>query len=642
MDPRFDASEETVDEYLARHERKELLRFLTCGSVDDGKSTLIGRLLHDTKAIYEDQLAAVHNDSRKHGTQGTKADLALLVDGLRSEREQGITIDVAYRYFSTEARKFIVADTPGHEQYTRNMATGASTCDLAVLLVDARLGVSEQTRRHAVITSLLGIPRIVVAINKMDLVEWDEAVFERIKAEFCEFSKALPDRDQSFIPMSALDGDYVAEQSDKAPFYKGPTLLELLETVPIGHDEQEKPFRMPVQYVIRPDLNFRGFGGRIESGTVRPGDDIVVLPAGTTSKVKAISTFDGNLDIAGAPRSVAIVLEDEIDASRGDVIACIDSKPMVGNRFNSTLVWMNESPLVAGKEYLLRHGSRTTPCRVRRLQHRLDILTLEKTETPTLDLNEIGVVELESDAPLVFDPYDEIRGTGAMILIDRVSHATVAAGMIRGVTREERWTASPISAKRLQAGESLVTPQERSSRLGQNPATILLTGLTGSGKTSIAAGLERALFDMGRTSIRLDGQTMRLGLNRDLGFSAIDRSENLRRSMEMAKLINDQGLICLAAFVAPQAAIRQKAAELIGAERFIVIHCAATIDECKQSDSNGIYAEAASGNLEDVPGVSFEYENPTEADLVLQSGTLSTEECVEEVLKLLHARSILD
>ena len=442
--------------------------------------------------------------------------------------------------------------------------------------------------------------------------------------------------------MSALDGDYVAEKSNKAPYYQGPTLLELLETVPIGHDEQEKPFRMPVQYVIRPDLNFRGFGGKIESGTVRPGDDIVVLPAGTTSKVKTISTFDGTLDIAGAPRSVAIVLEDEIDASRGDVIACVDSKPLVGNRLNSTLVWMNESPLVAGKEYLLRHGSRTTPCRIRRLQHRLDILTLEKKESPTLELNEIGVVEIESDTPLAFDSYDDIRGTGAMILIDRVSHATVAAGMIQGITREERWTESPISATRLQPGESLIKSEERSSRYGQAPVTILLTGLTGSGKTSIAAGLERALFDMGRTSIRLDGQTMRLGLNRDLGFSAIDRSENLRRSMEMAKLINDQGLICLAAFVAPQATIRQKAAELIGPERFIVVYCAATIDECQQNDTSGIYAEAVSGNLEDVPGVSFEYEHPTDADLVLQSGSLSTEECVEEVLKLLKARSILD
>lgn len=641
MDPRFDASSETIDEYLARHEHKELLRFLTCGSVDDGKSTLIGRLLHDTKAIYEDQLAAVHQDSRKHGTQGSETDLALLVDGLRSEREQGITIDVAYRYFSTNARKFIVADTPGHEQYTRNMATGASTCDLAVLLVDARLGISPQTRRHAVITSLLGIPRIIVAINKMDLVDWDQEVFEKICAEFAEFSDRLPTREQWYVPMSALTGDNVAENSDQTPYYTGPSFLELLETIPVGDNLQEKPFRMPVQYVIRPDLDFRGFGGRIESGSIKTGDKVVVLPAGTASVIKTISTFDGDLDVAGANRSVALVLEDEIDASRGDVIATPEDLPSIGNRITTTLVWMHESAMTPGKEFLLRSGTRTTPCRIRRLRHRLDIENLDREDAPTLELNEIGVVEIDCDQPLVLDPYDEIRATGAIILIDRVNHATVAAGMLRGLTREERWTAIPVSGGRLHAGESLVDTQERSARFGQQPATILLSGLAGSGKTSIAAGLERALFDLGRTSVVLDGQTMRLGLNRDLGFSALDRSENLRRSMEMAKILNTQGIICIAAFVAPQAIVRQQAADLIGRDRFLVVHCAAPLEYCQKSDASGIYAAASQGELDDVPGVSFTYEAPEDADLTLRSDTMPLEECVEAILSLLRERSIV-
>ena len=425
MDPRFDANTETIDEYLLRHERKQLLRFLTCGSVDDGKSTLIGRLLHDTKGIYEDQLAAVEGASKKYGTQAGQADLALLVDGLRSEREQGITIDVAYRYFSTEHRKFIVADTPGHEQYTRNMATGASTCDLAVLLVDARHGVSVQTRRHCVITSLLGIPKIIVAINKMDIVDWDQSVYDRIKADFEAFSSKLPGRDQTFVPMSALKGDYVAERSDKAPWYEGPCLLELLETLDIGGDEQQTPFRLPVNHVIRPDLDFRGFGGRIESGVVRPGDRVAVLPAGTESTVSRIATFDGDLEMAGAPRSVAIVLEDEIDASRGDMIVALQDQPTVADRMTADLVWMHEEPLQPGREFILRHGTRVTPCRVRRINHRLDIDTLETVACDGLALNEIGRVELETDVPLVFDAYEKIRGTGSLILVDRIGNWTM-------------------------------------------------------------------------------------------------------------------------------------------------------------------------------------------------------------------------
>ncbi len=641
MDPRFDASTDTIDEYLARHEGKRLLRFLTCGSVDDGKSTLIGRLLHDTKGIYEDQLAAVEGDSKKYGTQGGQADLALLVDGLRSEREQGITIDVAYRYFSTEKRKFIVADTPGHEQYTRNMATGASTCDLAVLLVDARHGVSVQTRRHAVITSLLGIPRIVVAINKMDLVDWSHETYQAIKSDFEAFAAKLPSREQHFVPMSALVGDYVVDSSDKAPWYDGPNFLELLESIEIGSEAQGTPFRMPVNYVIRPDLDYRGFGGRIESGVVRPGDEVVVLPAGTSSKVAKISTFDGDLELAGSPRSVAIVLEDEIDASRGDVIAAADAPPTVSDRITADLVWMHEDKLQAGREFILRHGTRVTPCRVRRVVHRMDIHTLDLTQADHLELNEIGRVEIETDFPLAFDPYEQVRGTGSLILVDRIGNWTMAAGMIRGATQDSRWTASPVSGDSRSGEPNPVSPQERQERYGQRPVTMLLTGLAGSGKTRLAAMLERALFDLGRVAIRLDGTTMRRGLNRDLGFTAEDRSENLRRAMETAKLVNDEGLICLAGFVAPQASIRDRAAELVGRDRFLLVHCAAPLEFCRQSDPTGLYAEAHERGLTDIPGVDFDYEPPQNPDLTLQTHEIDTESAVNSMLDLLKTRGFL-
>ena len=641
MDPRFDASTDTIDEYLARHEGKQLLRFLTCGSVDDGKSTLIGRLLHDTKGIYEDQLAAVEGDSKKYGTQGGHADLALLVDGLRSEREQGITIDVAYRYFSTEKRKFIVADTPGHEQYTRNMATGASTCDLAVLLVDARHGVSVQTRRHCVITSLLGIPKIIVAINKMDLVDWSEEKFEEIKADFESFASDLPAREQHFIPMSALEGDVVVEPSPKAPWYTGPSFLELLESIEIGAAAQETPFRMPVNLVIRPDLDYRGFGGRIESGVVRPGDRVKVMPAGTESTVARISTFDGDLDIAGAPRSVAIVLEDEIDASRGDVIVAADHPCTVAERITADLVWMHEDRLTPGREFILRQGTRVTPCRVRRIVERLDIETLDRRPADALELNEIGSVELETDFPLAFDPYESVRGTGSLILVDRIGNWTMAAGMIRGRTQDSRWTAAPVSGDGRDGEPDPVSPEEREARYGQRPATILLTGLAGSGKTHLAALLERALFDLGRVAIRLDGSTMRRGLNRDLGFSAADRSENLRRSMETAKLVNDEGLLCIAAFVAPREATREKAAELVGQDRFLVVHCAAPLEHSRSLDRTGLYAEAESKSLTGIPGLDFEYEAPDSPDLVLPTHEIEAEESVDRILDLLRTRGLL-
>ncbi len=641
MDPRFDASTDTIDEYLARHEGKQLLRFLTCGSVDDGKSTLIGRLLHDTKGIYEDQLAAVEGDSKKYGTQGGHADLALLVDGLRSEREQGITIDVAYRYFSTEKRKFIVADTPGHEQYTRNMATGASTCDLAVLLVDARHGVSEQTRRHCVITSLLGIPKIIVAINKMDLVDWRRETFESIRADFENFATQLPSRETHFVPMSALEGDVVVEASPQAPWYDGPCFLDLLESIEIGVAAQETPFRMPVNLVIRPDLDYRGFGGRIESGVIRPGDRVRVLPAGTESKVARISTFDGDLELAGAPRSVAIVLEDEIDASRGDVLVAADAPATVSSRITVDLVWMHEERLLPGREFILRQGTRVTPCRVRRVVERVDIQTLDRTAADGLDLNEIGRVELETDSPLAFDPYESIRGTGSIVLVDRIGNWTMAAGMIRSRTEDARWTASPVSGDEREGEPDPVSTAEREARYGQRPATILLTGLAGSGKTRLAAMLERALFDLGRVAIRLDGATMRRGLNRDLGFSAADRSENLRRSMETAKIVNDDGLICIAAFVAPRESTRANAAELIGEDRFLVVHCAAPLEHCRGKDPTGLYAEAEARGLTDLPGIDFEYEIPRNPDLVLPTHELAMEESINRILELLQSRDIL-
>ena len=630
--------ETDIEAYLAEHERKELVRFLTCGSVDDGKSTLIGRLLHDTHVVDEDSLESVRKDSKTQGTQGGEVDLALLVDGLKSEREQGITIDVAYRYFSTQRRKFIIADTPGHEQYTRNMATGASTADVAVILIDARHGVMVQTRRHSFITSLLGIRHAVIAINKMDLVGWDEAVFARIRDDYLQFASRLPEREMTFIPMSALRGENVVERGRSMPWYSGPTLIEHLEAVPVAGDRNLRDLRLPVQWVNRPNLDFRGFCGSLASGVIRPGDEVVALPSRRRSRVARIVTFDGDLERAQAPQAVTVTLEDEIDVSRGDMLAHPDSLPEVGTRLEATLVWMHPDPMVPGREYLIKHTSRKTPGAFAAIRHRIDVNTLEPQPATTLALNEIGRIQLVTNEPLCFDPYRRNRSTGAFIVIDRLTNITVGAGMIEEATATggEHWDTSPGSATLVEE-RSRVEPRERIESLGHAPATILLTGLSGSGKTEAAFALERALFDAGHAAIVLDSQRMRRGLSRDLGFSAAERSENLRRAMEVARLVNDAGMIAIGAFVAPESSTRARARELVGKDRFVMVHLDAPLDHCRARLPE-LYRARGSVSL---PGVDFPYEVPGDADLVIESASRSPEEIAVSIVALLRERGIL-
>ena len=633
-----------IDAYLAQHERKELLRFITCGSVDDGKSTLIGRLFYESKMIYEDQLAAIRKDTSRYGTTGEDVDLALFTDGLEDERQQGITIDVAYRYFSTDRRKFIIADTPGHEQYTRNMATGASTADLAIILVDARHGVLPQTKRHSFIVSLLGIKHIVVAINKMDIVDFDQAVFERIKADYIDFASRLELPDVHFMPISALKGDNVVTNSPNLPWYSGAPLMTLLETVYIGSDRNMEDFRFPVQVVLRPNLNYRGFAGTIASGIVRRGDEVMSLPSRKKSRVKSIVTFDGELDEAFAPQSVTLTLEDEIDSSRGDMLVRPGNVPKVDQRFEAMVVWMAEEPLVPGRQYLFKQTSKVVPGAVSTLRYRVDINTLHRQPAPTLALNEIGRCAVTLTSPIAYDAYRRNRTTGGFIMIDRLTNATVAAGMILDREAEEtagdHWGDS-ATADHLRAAESGVTAAEREARFGQKPVTVLLTGLTGAGKSTLAKALERKLFDMGRGVVVLDGQNMRLGISKDLGFTAADRSENLRRSAEVARLFNDAGLLCIAAFVAPDESVRQKAAERVGADRFLVVHLAAPIEVCRQRDTDGHYVLADQGELANFPGVSAPYEPPASPDLVVPTHEWPVGRCVDAVVKLLESRGVI-
>ncbi|WP_165064841.1 sulfate adenylyltransferase subunit CysN [Paludisphaera rhizosphaerae] len=639
-----DLSQEDIHSYLARHQKKELLRFLTCGSVDDGKSTLIGRLLHDTKMIYEDQLAAVKRDSEKVGTTGAgEVDLALLTDGLKAEREQGITIDVAYRYFSTDRRKFIIADTPGHEQYTRNMATGASTCQLAIILIDARHGVMTQTRRHSFIVSLLGIRHVVVAINKMDLVGFSQEVFERIKDEYTGFVAKLGLRDISFIPMSALKGDNVASKSDAMPWYHGPALLDHLETVHIASDRNLADLRFPVQYVIRPNLDFRGFAGTVASGILHKGDEVMVLPSGKRSRVKSIVTYDGELEEAFAPQAVTVTLTDEIDVSRGDMLVHPDSPPHVSNEIEAMVVWMAEQPLVPGRTYTLKQTTRQVAAEVSSFRYGVDVNTLEHRPIPRLGLNEVGHVQLSLTQPLACDPYRTNASTGAFILIDRLTNNTVGAGMIleAGGTRApgDVWEAE--STVRLKFRESLVAPAERAERYSQKPATVLLVGLTGSGKSRIAYKLERRLWDEGKAVTVLYGQNMRQGLNRDLGFTADDRSENLRRSAEVAKLMNDAGLTTIAAFVAPHESVREKAKDLIGRDRVLEVYCTAPMEVLRSRDQSGAYRLADEGKIAQMPGVTATFEEPKSPDLVLQTEQISVDASVDRIIELMKSKGFL-
>jgi bifunctional enzyme CysN/CysC len=635
-----------IHEYLSQHERKQLLRFITCGSVDDGKSTLIGRLLFDSKMLYEDQLAQLETESKVHGTTGGAFDPALVTDGLKAEREQGITIDVAYRYFSTAKRKFIIADTPGHEQYTRNMATGASTADLAIILIDARYGMLTQTRRHSFIVSLLGIRHVVVTINKMDLVDFSQQRFDEICDEYRNFASRLDLPDLHFIPISALNGDNVVDPSPNMAWYQGSTLMNFLENVYIGSDRNFEDFRFPVQYVNRPNLDFRGFCGTIASGIVRKGDQIMVLPSRQTSRVKEIVTFDGGLDEAFTPQSITLTLETEIDCSRGDMIVRPGNLPRVSNTFDAMVVWMSQEAMIPGKSYLIKHTSQTVPGQIESLRYRVDVNSLHRSPAPDLQLNEIGRCTVVLSQPIYFDAYRRNRSTGAFIIIDRISNITVGAGMITSHETDRKqvlapWELEASTESKTESAVREISSEERRARLGQSPVTLLFTGLSGSGKSTIARGVERGLFDLGRLSIVLDGEDLRRGLSRDLGFTAEDRSENLRRCSHIARMLNENGFICLASLIAPSAAVRDKAAELIGREKFIVVHVDAPLEACQKRDPRGHYQSAEQGKLPQLPGAGSPYEPPTSPDLVLHTSEQSIDQCVEAVIQMLRDRQFV-
>jgi bifunctional enzyme CysN/CysC len=644
VEPERERIERDLEGYLASQERKELLRFLTCGSVDDGKSTLIGRLLHDTQRIYEDQLASLRRESERRGSAGGELDLALLVDGLQAEREQGITIDVAYRYFSTERRKFIIADTPGHEQYTRNMATGASNCELAVILIDARLGVLPQTRRHSFIVGLLGIRHVAVAVNKMDLVGFDEGVFERIRRDYLDFAARLELLDVRCFPISALHGDNVVERSERIPWYQGGTLLHHLETVAVSADRNLIDLRLPVQLALRPDLRFRGFAGTVASGILRPGDEVLALPSGARSRVREIQTFERKLEEAFPPLAVVVTLEDEIDVSRGDMLVHPGNQPRVGRDLEAMLVWMGEEPLEPGRPYLVKHTTQRLGARAMELRYRVDVNTLHREPASRLEKNEVGRVRFLLDRSICFDAYRSNRTTGAFIVIDRLTNNTVGAAMIvdrgTGAARGSLWEAGPQS-ELLHEASGRVTREEREARLGQRAATLLLTGLTRAGKTTLAYALERRLFDAGRVAAVLDGQNMRLGLSRDLGFTAAERSENLRRATEVARFVNQAGAFAICAFVAPSRGVRERSRDRIGAERFVEIHVTAPEAARRARDAEDMYGRAERGELEAFPGVSAPYEPPLAPDLILDTEAEDIDRCVDRIVQTLERRGLL-
>ncbi len=622
-----------IEAYLHQHEHKGLLRFITCGSVDDGKSTLIGRLLYESKMLFEDQLAAIEADSRKWGTQGDDIDFALLVDGLSAEREQGITIDVAYRFFSTDRRKFIVADTPGHEQYTRNMVTGASTADVAILLIDARRGVQTQTRRHSFLVSLLGIRHVVLAINKMDLMGHSQKTFDAIVDEYRGFAKQIGLQDITPIPMSALRGDNVVERSDRMPWYHGPTLMGYLETVEIDETRlQSGPFRLPVQWVNRPDLDFRGFAGQIASGIVRPGDRIRALPSGKESTVARIVAHGGDLPMAVAGQSVTLTLKDEIDISRGDVIAGADAPAGVADQFEATLVWMHEEPLLPGRPYLLKIGATTVPATVTEIKHQVNVNTMEHLAAKRLELNAIGECNLKVDKAIAFDPYQENRDTGGFILIDRLTNNTVGAGMLRYALRR---------AHNIHLQHCDVDKAARAAAKHQQPCVLWFTGLSGAGKSTISNLVEKQLHALGHHTYLLDGDNVRHGLNKDLGFTDEDRVENIRRVAEVAKLMVDAGLIVLTAFISPFRAERQMARALFGEGEFIEVFVDTPLDLAEQRDPKGLYKKARRGELKNFTGIDSPYEAPLSPELRLTTAPDAPEAAAQRVIELLRSRGVL-
>ncbi len=619
---------EDIEAYLDAHQHKSLLRFLTCGSVDDGKSTLIGRLLYDSKMIFEDQLAALEADSKKVGTQGGEIDFALLVDGLAAEREQGITIDVAYRFFSTDKRKFIVADTPGHEQYTRNMVTGASTADAAVILIDARKGVLTQTRRHSYLVRLLGIRHVVLAINKMDLVDWSQARFDEIVGHYAAFAEQIGIREFTAIPMSALRGDNITEPSENSPWYSGPPLMRWLEEAPVEDDLRDRPFRLPVQWVNRPNLDFRGFSGQIASGVVRPGDKVKALPSGRESTVERIVTFSGDLPEAVAGQSVTLTLADEIDVSRGDVLAAAGAPPEVADQFEATLVWFDEEAMLPGRPYLLKLGTRTVSAQVAEPKYKVNVNTLEHLAAPKLELNEIGVCNLALDAPIAFDPYAQNHDLGGFILIDRISNRTVGAGLLHFALRRSQnihWQAMDVDKR------------TRSAAKGQKAQVIWLTGLSGAGKSTIANLVEKRLLAEGRHTYLLDGDNVRHGLNKDLGFAEQDRVENIRRVAEVAKLMVDAGLIVLVSFISPFRAERRMARELMAEGEFVEVFIDTPIAEAERRDVKGLYAKARAGQLKNFTGVDSPYEAPENAEIRIDTTAISAEQAAEQIVDWLKS-----
>jgi len=616
-----------IEAYLLEHQHKSLLRFITCGSVDDGKSTLIGRLLYDSKMIFEDQLAALEADSKRVGTQGGEIDFALLVDGLAAEREQGITIDVAYRFFSTEKRKFIVADTPGHEQYTRNMVTGASTAQAAVILIDARRGVLTQTRRHSYLVKLLGIRHVVLAVNKMDLVDWSRARFDEIIADYSAFAAQIGLTDFTAIPMSALRGENVAGPGLGTSWYQGPHLMSVLEALPVDDDLQDKAFRMPVQWVNRPNLDFRGFAGLVVAGQVRPGDKVRVLPSGKTTTVDRIVVSPEDLDVAVAGQSITLTLTDEVDVSRGDVLAAAQSPPEVADQFEATVVWMDEEPLLPGRAYLLKQGTRTVTAALSEPKHKVNVNTLEKLAAKRLELNEIGVCNLTLDSAIAFDPYAESRDLGGFILVDRLSNRTVAAGMLHFALRRSQnvhWQAVDVDKA------------ARSALKGQRGRVIWLTGLSGSGKSTIANLVEKKLHAEGRHTYLLDGDNVRHGLNRDLGFTDADRVENIRRVAEVAKLMVDAGLIVLVSFISPFRAERDMARGLMAQDDFVEVFVDTPLAVAESRDVKGLYKKARSGELKNFTGIDSPYEAPEHPEIRIDTTSETAPQAAERITAWLN------
>lgn len=617
-----------IEQYLKLQEEKGLLRFITCGSVDDGKSTLIGRLLWDSKMIYEDQLAALERDSKKVGTQGDNIDYALLLDGLQAEREQGITIDVAYRFFSTDKRKFIVADTPGHEQYTRNMVTGASTADVAVILVDARKGILTQTKRHSYLVSLVGIHRVVLAINKMDLVDYSEEAYDAIATDYREFAASLGFDDIVQVPVSALEGDNVVENSPRTPWYDGPSLLRYLETVAVDTDRSKRAFRFPVQWVNRPNLDFRGFSGTIKSGVVATGDEVVVPSSGQKAIVESIVTMDGDLESARAGQAVTLTLDREIDVSRGDVLSDPKDRPVHADQFRARLVWMHEEPLLPGRGYLLKSGATLCPAQVTDLKEKVDVNTLDHLPGKTLELNEVGIVNISTGRDITFDSYAHDPATGGFILIDRLTNATVAAGMIDYPLRR---------ASNIHMQEFAVDKAARAALLGQTPRCVWFTGLSGSGKSTIADTLAKSLHAAGKLVYVLDGDNVRHGLNRDLGFTDADRVENIRRVAETARLMVDAGVIVLCSFISPFRAERRIGRDLFGDGEFVEVFVDTPIELCESRDPKGLYEKARAGQLKNFTGIDSPYEAPENPEVHVDGAGMTVEESVQAIRTVLFS-----